>query len=529
MSKGRLEAFSDGVIAIIITIMVLEMKVPHGTDLQALRPLLPILLTYVLSFIYIGIYWNNHHHMLHAARHVSGGVLWANLHLLFWLSLIPFVTGWLGENHGGAWPTALYGVVLLMAGCAYEILQWTLVVCHGREGTLAQAVGRDVKGKLSLAVYGVAIALAFANQWVSDVLYVAVALAWFIPDRRIEQEVRVQAAGSGKSLPILGLVILGSISVVPPARGAVICQKRSGVVVSRLACRPRETALDLAQLGALGPKGDKGDPGDTGNAGTPGPRRSCAPDSVLVGTTCVDAYEASVWSISPVNTTLVAKVQAGTASLADLTGGGAVQLGGEACLPAYPVTFPRDGNWTPVVGSSPPSPGIYAASIPGVVPSACISWLQANQACLLSRKRLLKNVEWQGAAAGTPDPGGMAGPNDCNLDAPGTSATGIRANCRSLWGAFDLVGNLEEWVAEWAENPVACTDWMSATGFSNGDQSCVGGAGGPGGTADFKSIPHPFARGGRWLDVTFPGVFSVRSIGPPHTTVNPLAGFRCAR
>ncbi len=186
MGKGRLEAFSDAVIAVIITIMVLEMKVPHGADLAALTPLLPVFLGYVLSFIYLGIYWNNHHHMLQATRHVSGVVLWANLHLLFWLSLVPFVTDWMGENHFASLPTAVYGVVLLMAALAYTILQRTIVALEGPESLLAQAVGRDRKGKLSLLCYGAAIPLAFVSPWISDALYVLVALMWLVPDRRIE-------------------------------------------------------------------------------------------------------------------------------------------------------------------------------------------------------------------------------------------------------------------------------------------------------------------------------------------------------
>jgi uncharacterized membrane protein len=186
MAKGRLEAFSDGVIAIIITIMVLELKVPRGADLQSLRPLFPVFLTYILSFVFVGIYWNNHHHMLHAARHVNGTILWLNMHLLFWLSLIPFATGWLGENHGGSWPTALYGAVLLMAGVAYLFLERALIAQHGKDSTLGTAVGTDVKAKLSLASYAIAIPVAFVDDWLSDLIYVAVALMWFVPDRRIE-------------------------------------------------------------------------------------------------------------------------------------------------------------------------------------------------------------------------------------------------------------------------------------------------------------------------------------------------------
>ena len=187
MSKNRLEAFSDGVIAIIITIMVLELKVPHGVDLDALKPLLPVFLSYVLSFLYVGIYWNNHHHMLHTVGHVSGGILWANLHLLFWISLFPFTTGWMGENHLASTPAAVYGFVLLMAAIAYYILQCAIIAQQGRDSLLASAIGSDWKGKLSPALYLIAIPLAFLSPWIAIGLYVFVALLWFIPDRRIER------------------------------------------------------------------------------------------------------------------------------------------------------------------------------------------------------------------------------------------------------------------------------------------------------------------------------------------------------
>lgn len=187
MGKGRLEAFSDGVLAIIITIMVLEMKVPHGAALANLLPLIPVFLSYVLSFIYIGIYWNNHHHMLHAAQKVNGGILWANLHLLFWLSLVPFVTGWMGENHFAAAPMALYGCVLFMAGFAYYLLAHCLMAHHGRDSALAKAFGRDYKGILSVVIYAIAIPLSFVNAWIAFALYIAVAIIWFLPDRRIEK------------------------------------------------------------------------------------------------------------------------------------------------------------------------------------------------------------------------------------------------------------------------------------------------------------------------------------------------------
>jgi uncharacterized membrane protein len=187
MGKGRLEAFSDGVLAIIITIMVLELKVPHGADLPALGPLIPVFLSYVLSFVYVGIYWSNHHHLLQAVKHVNGRALWANLHLLFWLSLIPFVTGWMGENHFGAWPVAFYGVVLLFAAIAYFILARVLISYHGRDSAIAKALGKDFKGKVSVVFYASAIPLSFVNSWLACALYVLVAVMWLIPDRRIEQ------------------------------------------------------------------------------------------------------------------------------------------------------------------------------------------------------------------------------------------------------------------------------------------------------------------------------------------------------
>ena len=190
MNKTRLEAFSDAVIAILMTIMVLELKIPHGADLEALTPLLPVFLTYVMSFIYLGIYWNNHHHMLQATRVVSGRILWANMHLLFWLSLVPFVTGWMGENHFAPLPTAIYGVVLLFSAIAYTILQTAIVSHHkGENNLLAAAVGNDLKGKLSIACYVAAIPLAFYNQWISDAIYAVVALVWLAPDPRIEKKI----------------------------------------------------------------------------------------------------------------------------------------------------------------------------------------------------------------------------------------------------------------------------------------------------------------------------------------------------
>src|SRR5215470_3202996 len=212
----------------------------------------------------------------------------------------------------------------------------------------------------------------------------------------------------------------------------------------------------------------------------------CPPDSVKVGSVCIDTYEASVWQIPPTNTALVSQVQSGRATLAELTGGGATQLSpATSCSPAYPTNFPDDGNWSPVPGSSPPAPGVYAVSIPGVHPSACITWFQANQACLLSGKRLLTNREWQGAAASTPDPGTDDGTTDCNVGTGTPSNSGSRSNCKSAWGVFDMVGNVAEWVADWGDLPATCTDWTTEVGIPGNDASCFGGPGGAG----ITSIP----------------------------------------
>ena len=186
MTKARLEAFSDGVIAILITIMVLELHVPHEPTLHALAPVLPIFLTYVLSYILLGVYWNNHHHLMHAADRINGKVLWANLHLLFWLSLVPFVTGWMGQNHFAALPTAAYGMVMTLAGVAYYILAHTLLAAQGPDSRLARALGRDRKGQISVALFALGVAMAFVNHWIADAIYVGVTLIWLIPDRRIE-------------------------------------------------------------------------------------------------------------------------------------------------------------------------------------------------------------------------------------------------------------------------------------------------------------------------------------------------------
>jgi uncharacterized membrane protein len=199
MEKNRLEAFSDGVLAIIITIMVLELKVPQSGEIAALAPLAPVFLSYVLSFVYVGIYWNNHHHLFQSTHHVSAKILWSNLHLLFCLSLFPFATAWMGENHVAPAPTAIYGVVLLAAGIAYYILQHAIIVQQGRNSLLASAVGRDWKGKLSPAIYLMAIPLAFVSPWIANALYALVALLWFVPDRRIERALAREQRGSNRS------------------------------------------------------------------------------------------------------------------------------------------------------------------------------------------------------------------------------------------------------------------------------------------------------------------------------------------
>lgn len=189
MGRNRLEAFSDGVLAIIITIMVLELKIPHGESLEDLVALWPVFISYVLSFVYVGIYWNNHHHLFHAVQKVNGKTLWANIHLLFWLSLVPFTTGWMGENHFGKWPVILYGINLLMAAIAYFILAQTLIALHGKESTLGEAVGKDRKGITSLIIYTIGLILCFFNSWIGLALFALVAVIWFIPDRRIEKKI----------------------------------------------------------------------------------------------------------------------------------------------------------------------------------------------------------------------------------------------------------------------------------------------------------------------------------------------------
>jgi formylglycine-generating enzyme required for sulfatase activity len=248
---------------------------------------------------------------------------------------------------------------------------------------------------------------------------------------------------------------------------------------------------------------------------------------VKVGNVCIDLYEASVWQIDPTNKSLVNKVQQGKATLADLTKGGATQLSpSSSCTPGFPANFPADGNWTPVLGSNPPSPGVYAVSIPGVHPNACITWFQANQACALSGKRLARNDEWQRAAAGTPDPGTDNGTTDCNVATGAPSNTGSRSSCKSAWGVFDMVGNVTEWVADWADNNGLnpCTDWTTSAGIPGGDQGCFGGSGGAGSLA----LPGALIRGGGFGSGTFAGVFAVGTFDVPSLSFG-VVGFRCAR
>jgi hypothetical protein len=312
-------------------------------------------------------------------------------------------------------------------------------------------------------------------------------------------------------------VALGAGIVAPTDAMPVLCQRKSGVVVVRdPKCKKKEKALDLAQFGATGPKGD---PGTQGPPGV-GPLTTCPPDAVLVGTTCVDKYEASVWDIHG-NATLLTKVKDGTVTPSDLTGGGATQVSPTlSCIPAFPASFDRTGNWT--------AP-LYAASIPGVLPTACVSWFQANQACQLSGKRLLTNREWQGAAAGTPDPGNVDdGSTTCITNSGGPANTGSRANCKSAWGAFDMVGNVEEWVADWSDVANNCTDWTTQTGIAGADESCFGGAGTPSGLGSSANIPGASLRGGVYNNGAAAGVFAVRA---DFFTSSSSAsdGFRCAR
>ncbi|MFN8544930.1 MAG: SUMF1/EgtB/PvdO family nonheme iron enzyme [Candidatus Binatia bacterium] len=290
------------------------------------------------------------------------------------------------------------------------------------------------------------------------------------------------------------------LGVAAPTPAAVLCQKKSGAVFVRVACKKKEAAVDLAQFGAVGPQGPPG----------VGPLTTCPADSVLVGTTCVDKYEASVWSIPAASTSLLARVQQGTVTLADLAGGGATEVSpSSSCTPGFPGTFPANGNWT--------GP-LYAVSVAGVLPTACVTWFQAEQACALSGKRLLTDEEWQRAAAGTPDPGTDDGRTDCDVKSPGPVDTGSRSSCKSAWGVFDMVGNVEELVADWGEQPAGCTNWASSLGD---DRTCMGGNG-------TNNLAGALIRGGYWNDGTDAGVFAVYGFGSPSLAGGGL-GFRCAR
>lgn len=252
----------------------------------------------------------------------------------------------------------------------------------------------------------------------------------------------------------------------------------------------------------------------------------CSPDSVKVGPLCVDKYEESVWQVPVANLALIKRIEAGKATLAELTAAGATQVGCDFTfgLPPYPDNFPRNGQWTPLPGTNPPTPGVYAVSVPGVLPSSCITWFQAGQACRLSGKRLATNLEWQDAAAGTPDPGEVDdGTTTCATVSANPVPTGSRSACKSSWGAYDMVGNVEEWVAEWADRSSSCTDWTT-TGISDGDFSCFGGDA----STVAGHLPGAVFRGGFWTDGLGAGVFSVNSYDRP-SGYHIVVGFRCVR
>jgi hypothetical protein len=328
---------------------------------------------------------------------------------------------------------------------------------------------------------------------------------------------------------VLAIAVLVFVAVAEPTCAAILCQKPSGAVVVREACRRREVTLDLSRFGGVGPQGPPGPAGV-------GPLTNCPPDSVLVGPTCVDKYEASTWQVDPTNTALVAKIKTGIVTIEDLTSGGATQLCGGPNHDEVPTNFPKSGQWTSLAGANPPSPGVYAVSVAGVVPTRCLSWFQAAQACRLSGKRLLTNLEWQDAAAGTPDPGTDNGTTDCavGLEIGAVALTGSRPGCKSSWGTFDQVGSMGEWVADWADQANGCTDWTQGAGLFDlvpgNDSLCFGGAGDPGDVAGVR-IPGALLRGGDFIApgpayAQYAGVFAVTS----HTILaEGGAGYRCGR
>ncbi|MGH7894214.1 MAG: SUMF1/EgtB/PvdO family nonheme iron enzyme [Candidatus Binatia bacterium] len=336
----------------------------------------------------------------------------------------------------------------------------------------------------------------------------------------------------------LVMALLMLVGFEGAARADVLCKKASGAVMVRDACRRREQALDLSRFVGPGPQGPQGPQGPAGL----GPLSQCPPDEVLVGPTCVDKYEASVWQIDPSNAALIAKVRAGTVTLADLTSAGATPLCPGRSEEDLPSNFPPSGQWTSLPGVDPPSPGVYAVSVAGAIPTQCTTWFQAGQACRLSGKRLLTNLEWQDAAAGTPDPGTDDGTADCAVTwENGFVPTGSRARCVSAWGTYDMVGNAGEWVADWADEANDCADWTGMAGtlpFAGGDRlpghdsMCFGGTGNLNdGLTSLRGIPGPLVRGvagdalGGPAYMLHAGVFAVTS----HTLPFVGNGFRCGR